>query len=338
MHEKQLLSIVVPAFNEVAVLEAFYQRLRHVLDELASYSYEIIFVNDGSTDETHQKLLHLAHVDPHVRVIKFSKNFGHQIAITAGIDFAQGDAVVVIDADLQDPPEVIAQFVEKWQEGYDIIYGIREKRDGETWMKLLTAALFYRVLRKMANLDIPPDTGDFRLMSRRAVMHFKRFKERDRFVRGLVSWLGFKQTGITYIRDRRHAGETKYPYSKMFRFALDGITSFSIVPLKMATWLGYGSSLIALLYALSVFIQKALGYTVQGWATIMVGMLFLGGVQLICTGILGEYLGRIFNEIKQRPLYIIEEAYGYNNKNVKEPSPMVSTVPCYSIDSESKFR
>jgi dolichol-phosphate mannosyltransferase len=327
MAEKQLLSIVVPAFNEVTVLDAFYKRLRQVLDALPSYSHEIIFVDDGSTDGTHQKLLHLAYTDPDVKVIKFSKNFGHQIAISAGMDFAKGAAVVVIDADLQDPPEVIAQFVEKWQAGYDVIYGIREKRYGERWMKLLTATVFYRLLRKLVNLDIPLDTGDFRLMSRRVVMHFNQFKERDRFIRGLVSWLGFKQAGISYMRDKRYAGETKFPYSKMFKFALDGITSFSSAPLKMATWMGYISSFIALLYGSSIFIQKALGYTVQGWATITVGIFFLGGVQLICIGILGEYLGRIFNEVKQRPLYIVEDVYGFNSNSADEALPIVSTIP-----------
>jgi dolichol-phosphate mannosyltransferase len=252
-------------------------------------------------------------MDPQVSVIKFSRNFGHQIAITAGIDLAQSEAVVVIDADLQDPPEVIAQFVEKWQKGYDVVYGVREQRAGESPLKLLTAAMFYKLLKRLTRIDIPVDVGDFRLMSKRVVNQFRTMRERDRFIRGLVSWVGFKQIGVSYARDKRYAGETKYPYRKMIKFALDGITSFSSIPLKLASWIGYAASLVAFFYVCSVPIQKALGYTVQGWATIMIGMLFLGGVQLICLGILGEYIGRIFNEIKQRPLYIIQEMYGDAN-------------------------
>lgn len=309
MSSKTLLSIVTPVFNEVEVIELFYSRVRKTLEGLDDVTYELIFVDDGSTDGSYEKLVSLANHDPDTKIIKFSRNFGHQVAITAGIDQAKGDAVVVIDADLQDPPETIKEFLAKWQEGYDVVYGVRAKRDGESKMKLLTAAGFYRLLRHIINLDIPIDVGDFRLMSRRVVDSFKELKERDRFVRGLVSWIGFKQTGVLYFRDRRFAGETKFPYRKMIRFALDGITSFSDVPLKLASWLGYFTSLIALLYLCSVFVQKALGYTVQGWATIMVGMLFLGGVQLISLGIVGEYIGRIFNEVKQRPLYVVDEIF-----------------------------
>jgi len=309
INKKQLLSIVVPVFNETEVIRTFYDRTKKVVDSLDSLSYELIFVNDGSKDGSYEKLLNLANVNPNVRVINFSRNFGHQIAITAGLDVAKGDAVVVIDADLQDPPEVIKEFVEKWKEGYDVVYGIREKREGESKIKLVTAGLFYRVLKLIVRIDIPVDTGDFRLMSKRFVKHFKALRERDRFVRGLVSWVGYKQTGINYLRDKRYAGETKYSYGKMIKFALDGITSFSAIPLKLASWLGYSASLLAFLYTCYVLIQKALGNTVQGWATIMVGMLFLGGVQLICLGIVGEYIGRIFNEVKQRPMYLIEGTY-----------------------------
>jgi len=311
--EPQLLSVVVPVFNESKVIGVFYERASKAIASLQSLNYEIIFIDDGSKDDSYQKLLALANSDPNVRIIKFSRNFGHQLAITAGIDNAKGDAVVVIDADLQDPPEVIRQFVEKWKQGYDVVYGTREKREGESKMKLFTATLFYRILRSIIKIDIPADVGDFRLMSRRAVAQFIQLKERDRFVRGLVSWIGFNQVGVPYSRDRRYAGETKYPYSKMIKFALDGITSFSSAPLKLAAWFGYITSTLAFLYASSVFIQKIMGYTVQGWATIMVGMLFLGGVQLICLGILGEYIGRIFNEIKQRPLYVVQEIYDAQN-------------------------
>jgi glycosyltransferase involved in cell wall biosynthesis len=310
MERRQSLSVVVPVFNEEETIPMFYDRIRKVLDTLGSLASELIFVDDGSTDESYARLVALAQADHRVRVIKFSRNFGHQIAITAGIDQARGDAVVVIDADLQDPPEVIPGFIEKWQEGYQVVYGSRDKRAGETRLKIWTASLFYRILRALIKIDIPVDVGDFRLMSRTAVDHFRKFRERDRFVRGLVSWVGFKQTGIPYTRDRRYAGKTKYPYHKMIKFALDGITSFSSLPLRFASWLGFFVSVLAFLYLCSVFVQKALGHTVQGWATIMVGMLLLGGVQLICLGIIGEYIGRIFNETKQRPLYVIEETRG----------------------------
>ena len=244
--------------------------------------------------------------NPRVRVLKFSRNFGHQIAITAGVDHARGDCVVVIDADLQDPPEVIAAMIDQWRAGFDVVYGVRSERAGESAMKLMTASAYYRLLQRLTNIKIPANVGDFRLMSRRAVDELNQLREKDRFVRGLVSWIGFKQTGVMYSRDKRYAGETKYPYRKMIKFAFDGISSFSTVPLKLATWTGYLAALLAVLYLLSVFIQKLLGYTVEGWATIMVAMLFLGSVQLICLGILGEYLGRIFNEVKPRPMYVIE--------------------------------
>lgn len=318
MNKKRLLSIVVPVFNEIEVIDDFYGRMKKVIDSLDLISYEIIFIDDGSKDGSYQKLMDLASLDSNVSVIKFSRNFGHQIAVTAGIDIAQGDAVVIIDADLQDPPEVIKKFIEKWEEGYDVVYGIRESREGESKIKLLTASLYYRILKAIVKFDIPLDVGDFRLMSKHAVKYFRELKERDRYIRGLVSWIGFKQIGVPYMRDKRYAGETKYPYNKMIKFAIDGITSFSSIPLKLATWLGYVTSLLAFLYACSVFVQKILGYTVQGWATIMVGMLFLGGVQLICLGIIGEYIGRIFNEIKQRPLYVIEEIYSSKNSGIKD--------------------
>jgi dolichol-phosphate mannosyltransferase len=318
-NNKRFLSIVVPVLNEAEVITAFYERAKNVMDCLYSTSYELIFVDDGSKDNTYQKLIDIANSDGNVRVIKFSRNFGHQIAVTAGIDIAQGDAVVIIDADLQDPPEVIEKFIEKWEDGYEVVYGIRKKREGESKMKLLTAAIFYRLLKASVKIDIPLDVGDFRLLSKNAVMYFRELKERDRYIRGLVSWMGFKQIGVPYIRDKRYAGETKYTYKKMIKFAIDGITSFSNMPLKLATWLGYFSSLLAFIYMGSVFVQKYLGFTdkAPGWATNMVGMLFLGGVQLICLGIIGEYIGRIFNEIKQRPMYVIEEIYQKKKSDIK---------------------
>lgn len=332
MNNKQSLSIVVPVFNEIEVIEAFYARMKNVVEALHFVAHEIIFIDDGSQDGTYRKLTALANLDANVKVIKLSRNFGHQIAITAGVDFAQGDAVVIIDADLQDPPEIIEKFIEKWREGYDVVYGVREKREGESISKLLTAAIFYRVLKFFTKIDIPVDVGDFRLMSKRAARHLRQMREKERFVRGLVSWIGFKQTGVRYARDKRYAGETKYPYRKMFKFALDGLTSFSNAPLKLATWLGYMASLLAFLYACSVFVQKAIGYTVQGWATIMVGVLFLGGVQLICLGIIGEYIGRIFNEIKPRPIYLIEEFQNAGDNHSSEDF----SVPSLAAPSSSQ--
>ncbi|MGH7539520.1 MAG: glycosyltransferase family 2 protein [Gemmatimonadota bacterium] len=310
MSERDTLSVVVPVFNEVAVVDAFYERTKRVLEDLPGLDHEIVFVDDGSSDGTFERLTELADRDPALRVVKFSRNFGHQIAITAGLDHALGDAVVVIDADLQDPPEVIADFVAKWREGYDVVYGVRADRDGETRAKLWTASLFYRLLRRFTNVEIPVDVGDFRLVSRRAADVLRGMREKDRFVRGLVSWVGFRQVGVPYARRARLAGKTKYPYRKMVKFAVDGITSFSSAPLKLASWLGYLSSLLAFLYLASVFVQKAMGGTIQGWATIMVALLFLGGVQLISLGIIGEYIGRIFNEIKPRPMYIVERVHG----------------------------
>ncbi len=324
--ERPSLSVVVPVFNEQEAIGAFYTRLRSVIDSLTMTSYEVIFVDDGSSDGSYERLLNLAQRERRVSVIKFSRNFGHQIAITAGIDRAKGDAVVVIDADLQDPPEVISEFVRKWEQGYDVVYGIRDKREGESRLKLITAAAYYRVLQRMIKLNVPVDVGDFRLMDRRVVERFKELRERDRFVRGLVSWIGLKQTGVHYSRDKRYAGETKYPYFKMIRFALDGITSFSDLPLKLATWFGYVTSAAAFLYACSVVVQKALGYTVQGWATIMVATLFLGGVQLISLGIIGEYLGRVFNEVKARPLYVIDEIYEAEPGSDTDVRPQISRV------------
>jgi len=308
-HSTQLLSVVVPVFNEVDGIDAFYERAKAVCEGLSDLDHEILFVDDGSTDGSLEVLEGLSRSDPAVRVVKFSRNFGHQIAITAGVDHAEGDAVVVIDADLQDPPETIADFVEKWREGHDVVYGVRESRDGETRAKLWTATAFYRLLRRFTNVEIPVDVGDFRLMSRRSAQVLRGMREKDRFVRGLVSWMGFTQVGVPYRRDARHAGETKYPYRKMVKFAVDGITSFSSAPLKLASWLGYLASGLAFLYLATVFVQKAMGATIQGWATIMVAVLFLGGVQLICIGIIGEYIGRIFNEIKPRPMYVVEEIF-----------------------------
>ena len=310
MQDRKLVSVVVPVFNEIDVIDACYERLIRVLKSLDGINYELVFVDDGSTDRSHPRLLELQAADQHLKVIRFSRNFGHQIAITAGLDEARGDAIVVIDADLQDPPEVIPDMIEKWRDGYDVVYGVRRKRAGESRMKRATAAIFYRMLKRFTSIDIPLDVGDFRLISSRAAVQLRQLREKDRFVRGLVSWIGFRQTGVPYDREERYAGSTKYPYRKMLKFAVDGITSFSSMPLKLASWLGYLASLFAFIYLMSVFVQKMMGYTIEGWATIMVAMLFLGGVQLICIGIIGEYIGRIFNEIKSRPMYVIESIDG----------------------------
>jgi glycosyltransferase involved in cell wall biosynthesis len=315
-HDRPLVSLVVPVFNESEVIGAFYARASSALSAL---SFELVFIDDGSRDTSFEQLSAIAAADPRVHVIKFSRNFGHQIAISAGIDHALGECVVVIDSDLQDPPEVIPEMIEQWRQGFDVVYGVRSDREGETAVKLVTAALFYRLLDRVTNIKIPQNVGDFRLMSRRVVDQLKQLREKDRFVRGLVSWVGFKQTGVTYHRDRRFAGETKYPFRKMVKFALDGIASFSTLPLQIATWMGYVAATLAMLYLASVFVQKALGYTVDGWATIMVAVLFMGSVQLICLGILGEYLGRVFTEVKPRPMYIIETHVGAVAPG--EPSP-----------------
>ena len=310
MSTKKKISVVIPAYNEIEVIDVCYERLSGVMQALKDFDYELIFIDDGSQDATYDRLVEIQGKDKQVKVIKLSRNFGHQIAVTAGVDEAGGDAIVIIDADLQDPPEVIPRMIEKWVEGYDVVYGVRKHRVGEGRFKLWTAAAFYRMLRFFTNIEIPVDVGDFRLMSARTAVELRKLREKDRFVRGLVSWIGFKQTGLLYERDERLAGETKYPLKKMLKFALDGITSFSNMPLKLASWLGYIASFLAFLYLVSVFVQKMMGYTIEGWATIMVALLFLGGVQLICIGIIGEYIVRIFNETKSRPMYIIDTIHG----------------------------
>jgi dolichol-phosphate mannosyltransferase len=324
---KSLISIVGPVFNEAELIDEFFRRTRTVMDSLPERDFELIFVDDGSADGSYELMTAIAAADPRVSVVRLSRNFGHQIAITAGVDHARGDAVVIIDTDLQDPPEVIKSFLQKWDEGCEVVYGVRERRAGETRGKRLTATAFYRVLRALTKIDIPADVGDFRLMSARAASHFRQLRERDRFVRGLVSWIGFRQAAVPYARDPRYAGDTKYPYRKMIGFALDAITSFSSVPLKFASWLGYMASLLAFIYLLSVFVQKALGYTVPGFATIMVAILFLGGVQLIALGIIGEYIGRIYNETKVRPLYIVEEVHGALVTTRSSPGDTTADAP-----------
>ena len=306
-----LYSIVIPVYNEAEVLPALYNRLTRVMEGLVE-PYEIIFINDGSRDDSTMLLRDFQDRDARVKFLNFSRNFGHQIAITAGLDYSSGQAAVVMDADLQDPPEVIPRLIEQWRKGYDIVFAVRAKRQGEGFFKRATAALFYRLFRRMAATEIPLDAGDFRLMSRRAVEALQSIRERNRFIRGLAGWIGFRQTAVTYVRDVRQAGETKYPLKKMLRFALNGLLSFSVVPLQLASYLGFLISSIGFFYIVyAIGLKLFTDRVVLGWTSVMVAMLFLGGVQLISLGIIGEYIGRIYDEVKQRPLYVVDEAKGF---------------------------
>ena len=315
--KKFTLSVVVPAYNEEAVLPELQRRLAAVLEKM-EVDWEVVYVNDGSTDNTLQILINFH--DPRMAIIDLSRNFGKEIAMTAGLDHARGDAVVVIDADLQDPPELIPELVHKWQEGFDVVFARRTAREGETFIKKTSARLFYRAIQSLSRVRIPEDTGDFRLLSRRAVESLKLLREQHRFMKGLFSWIGYPQAAVPYRRDPRFAGHTKWNYWRLWNFALEGITSFSIAPLKLATYVGLLTALGAFSYA-AVVIYKTLafGEPVRGYPSLMVVMLFLGGVQLISLGTIGEYLGRMFNETKRRPLYLInrfvpstlpEEAFG----------------------------
>jgi dolichol-phosphate mannosyltransferase len=307
----ELLSVVVPCYNEEAVIRQTHARLASVLGGIGM-RYEVVYVNDGSRDRTLEILRDLQQSDSHVRVMSFARNFGHQMAVTAGIDSAAGDAVVLIDADLQDPPEVIPQMVEKWREGNRVVYGTRESRVGESKFKLVTAQLFYQLINKISDVPIPHDTGDFRLMDRRVVEVLKRMPERDRFVRGMVSWVGFQQCALPYARAERAAGESKYPLRKMVLFAADGLVSFSIIPLRIATAFGFLSAvltIVGIIYAL--LLRLFTGIWVPGWTLMFIGTLFMGGMSLTCLGIIGEYVGRIYRELKRRPLYVVDEMLGF---------------------------
>ncbi len=298
-----LLSVVVPAFNEQEGLPECHSRLCKVLDALG-VSAEIVFVNDGSTDNTLEVLYRLRERDPRVAVVELSRNFGKEIALSAGLDYALGAAVVVIDADLQDPPELIPELIKQWREGYDVVYATRVARGGESYLKKATASAFYRLIQNVSRVKIPADTGDFRLLSRRAVDALKQLREQHRFMKGLFAWIGYPQTSVPYRRDPRFAGVTKWNYWRLWNFALEGITSFTIAPLKLASYIGLLTSLAAFTYALRV-IYKALVYgdPVQGYPSLMAVVLFLGGIQLLTLGVIGEYLGRMFDETKDRPLY-----------------------------------
>jgi dolichol-phosphate mannosyltransferase len=306
-------TIVVPMFNEAETIPEMHRRMSAMLDGLDGPS-ELILVNDGSRDNSLELLRGIAARDARVKVLSFSRNFGHQMAITAGIDYARGDAVVVIDADLQDPPEVIPQLAAAWRAGAELVYAVRAERKGETWFKKTTAALFYRLIASVTELKIPADSGDFRLMDRKVVEALKQVREHHRFMRGLSVWVGFKQAAVTYVRNERFAGETKYPLKKMVRFAADGITSFSYVPLQLATTAGFVFAGLALVAIPVVAVLRLIGSDFfYGQATTLISVLILGGIQLIFLGILGEYLGRIYDEVKQRPLYIVSEKIGFND-------------------------
>lgn len=310
-----LHSIVVPCFNEEPVVAALLTRLESVLPRLGEF--EVVAVDDGSRDGTFELLRSAAEDRPWLKVVRLSRNFGHQTAITAGLDFASGDTVTVIDADLQDPPEVIPELVAEWERGADIVFAVRADRSGETWFKRVSAAAFYRLISRLAQVDLPLDAGDFRLMSRRAVEALRGMRERSRYVRGLVGWIGLERAFVRYARDARTAGETKYPLMRMLRLAMDGIVSFSIRPLQVATYLGLATSAAAFVYGIYVVVFRLLSNApVPGWTSLMVVTLFLGGVQLTTIGIVGEYVGRIFEEVKGRPLYLVRESAGFAEAHV----------------------
>ena len=327
---RPVISIVAPVYNEEPILHELYRRISETMDAIGE-DWELVLINDGSFDRSFEIMRELREADDRVRLVNFSRNFGHQLAISAGLDYAQGDAVVIIDADLQDPPSVIAEMVKKWREGYEVIYAVRSQRKGETWFKLFTASLFYLVINGITGVNIPVDTGDFRLLDRRAVLALRAVREHHRFMRGLAVWIGFKQIGIEYVREERYAGETKYPFRKMLRFALDGITSFSHLPLQLATYLGFVIAGLSVLGILTTVILRLSGsQAFFGQATTLVAVLFIGGIQLISLGIVGEYLGRIYNEVKARPLYIVCDAIGF------EPLHQITGIVQPEISSQSE--
>ena len=304
-----MISIIAPIYNEEKCLEELFKRICEVMEQ-SNDDWELILVNDGSKDQSNAIIHQLAEQDPvHVRPVIFARNFGHQIAVTAGMDYSRGDAVIVIDADLQDPPELILEMIDKWREGFEVVYAVRTERVGESWFKLFTANLFYRIVYKITDVDIPLDTGDFRLLDRKVVDTMNGMRERHRFLRGMSSWVGFRQIGVEYKRSARFAGETKYPFKKMFKFALDAVTSFSYFPLQMATYLGFFFAVVSLIAIIVVIFMRFSGnHAFYGQATTLVSVLLLGSVQLISIGILGEYIGRLYDEAKGRPLYVVSEA------------------------------
>ncbi|MCA9964139.1 MAG: glycosyltransferase family 2 protein [Anaerolineales bacterium] len=317
---KPTISIIAPVYNEEEVLGELHRRVAEVMERQPD-SWELLLVNDGSRDRSAEVIAQLHKKDSRVKGISFSRNFGFQVAVTAGLDHAQGEAIILTDADLQDPPEVYPEMIAKWREGNDVVYGIRQSREGETWFKLFTAKLFYRLIYRITNINIPLDTGDFRLMDRRVVDAIRRMPERNRFLRGMVPWVGFKQTGVTFQRQARYAGEAKFnSIRKMLPFAIDAITSFSYFPLQLATFFGFVCAALSALAIIVVIIVRLFLATpwLEGQATTLVSVLFLGGVQLISLGIIGEYLGRIYDEVKGRPLYLVDKTWGIDSVTSKQ--------------------
>ncbi|MGG0723475.1 glycosyltransferase family 2 protein [Bacillus mycoides] len=323
---EKLISVVVPMYFEEEVAQECYNRLKSVMLQ-NNINYEFVFVNDGSTDRTMEILSEIAANDHRAKIVNFARNFGHQTAVTAGIDCANGDAIVIIDADLQDPPEVIPELIAKWEEGYEVVYARRKQRKGETWFKLLTAKYFYKFLNYMSDIDIPKDTGDFRIIDRKVANVFKKMTERNRFIRGMMSWIGFRQTYVEYERDERFAGETKYPLKKMIKFASDGIIAFSTKPLRIVMSLGLLSVLISIAVLLYTITVKIIGKDIQtGWASIMVAITFFSGIQLLGLGIVGQYIARIYDESKNRPIYIVKETINVDQENTLQQKEKASAI------------
>jgi polyisoprenyl-phosphate glycosyltransferase len=311
-------SLVIPVFNEQEVLPELFERLKTLLEQLDGEA-EAILVDDGSRDDSLAHMIEAAARDPRFKVLQLSRNFGHQIAITAGLDFASGNAVVVMDADLQDPPEVVLELARRWREGFDVVYAVRSRRAGESRFKLATAAGFYRLLGRLSDVEIPADVGDFRLVDRKALEAYKTMREEDRFVRGMFSWVGFRQAGVLYERDERFAGKTKYPLRRMLQFAIDGIVSFSNAPLRLALALGFTVSLASFVYGFVAIVLKAVGaFTVPGWTSVIFVLSFLGGVQLMVLGVIGEYVGKAYKEAKKRPLYVVSSVTGLDRVRTPE--------------------
>ena len=328
-----LLSVVAPVYNEEELVELFVQR---ACAAVADYDFELVIVNDGSSDGTPELLDRIAASDPRVRVIHLSRNFGHQAALTAGLEHAAGDVVAMIDADLQDPPELIGEMIERWREGSDVVYAVRKQREGETAFKLATASWFYKLFDKLAQVDLEPNSGDFRLLDRRALDALLAMTERSRFLRGMTVWVGFTQTAVPYARDARHAGETKYTLRKMLRFSLDAIASFSHLPLQVATYVGLLSAGLAFIAIPVVILLRIFGSYLPGFGSITIAILLLGGIQLIALGVIGEYVGRIYDEVKHRPLYIVREER--NRPADSSDGPLLAPTPRAGLPARTPER
>jgi polyisoprenyl-phosphate glycosyltransferase len=313
MNNSKLISIVVPCYNEEDNTEHFYQEIKKVFEPL-EYDFEIIFIDDGSKDNTVQSIISLNSIDPRVKLIALTRNFGKEIALTSGLDAASGAAAIPMDVDLQDPPELVPELIKKWEEGYDVVYAVRTQRKGEGFMKRFTAYSFYKIINKITKIEIPRNTGDYRILDQKVLKALKGVREYHRFMKGLFSWVGYKQIGIEYIRQPRYSGRSKFNYMKLIGFAIEGLTSFTVAPLRLATIFGFLISLVAFFYGLYIILTTVLrGADVPGYPSLFVAILFLGGIQLITIGLIGEYIGRIFNETKNRPLYLVREQVGFDN-------------------------